>query len=57
MILSASASYIAVPTALRFAIPEARPVLYFGMSVGMTFPLNIIVGIPVYVHAARVALR
>jgi hypothetical protein len=56
MILSASASYIAVPAALRFAIPEARPALYFGMSLGVTFPLNILVGIPVYVHAARLAL-
>jgi hypothetical protein len=57
MILSASASYIAVPAALRFAIPEARPALYFGMSLGVTFPLNILVGIPVYVYAARLALR
>jgi hypothetical protein len=57
MILSASASYIAVPAALRFAIPEARPALYFGMSLGVTFPLNILVGIPVYVYAARMALR
>jgi hypothetical protein len=56
MILSASASYIAVPAALRFAIPEARPALYFGMSLGVTFPLNILVGIPVYVYAARLAL-
>jgi hypothetical protein len=57
MILAASASYIAVPAALRFAIPEARPALYFGMSLGVTFPLNILVGIPVYVYAARLALR
>jgi len=57
MILSASASYIAVPAALRYAIPEARPALYFGMSLGVTFPLNILVGIPVYVYAARLALR
>jgi hypothetical protein len=57
MILSASASYIAVPAALRFAIPEARPALYFGMSLGVTFPLNILVGIPVYVYAAQQALR
>jgi hypothetical protein len=56
MILSASASYIAVPAALRFAIPEARPALYFAMSLGVTFPLNILVGIPVYVYAARLAL-
>jgi hypothetical protein len=56
MILSASAFYIAVPAALRFAIPEARPALYFGMSLGVTFPLNILAGIPIYVYAARLAL-
>ena len=42
MVLAASASYIAVPAVLRFAIPEASPSLYFGMSLGITFPLNII---------------
>jgi hypothetical protein len=52
MVLSASASYIAVPAVLRQAIPEANPSLYFGMSLGMTFPLNILVGIPLYVQAA-----
>ena len=52
MVLSASASYIAVPAVLRHAIPEANPTLYFGMSLGMTFPLNILVGIPLYVQAA-----
>jgi hypothetical protein len=52
MVLSASASYIAVPAVLRHAIPEANPSLYFGMSLGMTFPLNILVGIPLYVQAA-----
>jgi len=52
MVLSASASYIAVPAVLRHAIPEANPTLYFGMSLGMTFPLNILLGIPFYVQAA-----
>jgi len=52
MVLSASASYIAVPAVLRQAIPEANPTLYFGMSLGMTFPLNILLGIPLYVQAA-----
>jgi len=52
MVLSASASYIAVPAVLRHAIPEANPSLYFGMSLGLTFPLNILLGIPLYVHAA-----
>lgn len=48
MVLAASASYIAVPAVLRTAIPEAKPSLYFGMSLGITFPLNLLVGIPCY---------
>lgn len=52
MVLAASASYIAVPAVLRYAIPEAKPSLYFGMSLGITFPFNIIVGIPLYVGVA-----
>jgi hypothetical protein len=53
MVLAASASYIAVPAVIRHAIPEANPSLYFGMSLGLTFPFNILVGIPLYVHAAQ----
>ena len=53
MVLSASASYIAVPAVIRHAIPEANPTLYFGMSLGLTFPLNILAGIPLYVHLAQ----
>jgi hypothetical protein len=56
MTLAASASYIAVPAALRQAIPEARPALYFGMSLGVTFPFNILLGIPLYSALARWAL-
>ncbi len=56
MTLAASASYIAVPAVLRFAIPEANPSLYFGLSLGLTFPLNIIFGIPFYAAIARVCL-
>ena len=52
MVLAASASYIAVPAVLRQAIPEANPSLYFGMSLGLTFPFNILVGIPLYTHLA-----
>lgn len=52
-VLAASASYIAVPAALRHAIPEARPPLYFGMSLGVTFPINILLGIPLYTAAAH----
>jgi hypothetical protein len=53
MVLAASASYIAVPAVLRYAIPEANPSLYFGLSLGITFPLNILVGIPLYTHVAQ----
>lgn len=56
MTLAASASYIAVPAALRFAIPEANPSLYVGLSLGITFPLNILVGIPAYAAIASAAL-
>lgn len=53
MVLAASASYIAVPAALRHAIPEANPSLYFGLSLGVTFPLNIVIGIPAYLATAN----
>ena len=53
MVLSASASYIAVPAVIRHAIPEARPSLYFGMSLGLTFPFNILLGLPLYLAAAQ----
>ncbi len=53
MVLAASASYIAVPAVVRQAIPEANPSLYFSMSLGLTFPFNILVGIPLYVQQAQ----
>jgi hypothetical protein len=53
MVLAASASYIAVPAVIRHAIPEANPSLYFGMSLGLTFPFNILVGIPLYAQVAQ----
>jgi hypothetical protein len=56
MVLAASASYIAVPAVLRYAIPEANPSLYFGMSLGITFPLNILLGIPFYTSVAAAVL-
>lgn len=49
-ILCASASYIAVPAAMRLAVPEANPSLYIPMAIGITFPLNILVGLPVYLQ-------
>lgn len=56
MVLSASASYIVVPAVLRYAISEANPSLYFGLSLGITFPMNILFGIPLYIIAAKWAL-
>lgn len=47
-ILAASASYIAVPAAMRLAAPKADPGLYIPMALGVTFPFNITVGIPLY---------
>jgi len=47
-ILAASASYIAVPAAMRLAAPKADPGLYIPMALGVTFPLNITLGMPLY---------
>tara|TARA_R110002167_G_scaffold12126_13_gene51977 strand:- start:456 stop:1454 length:999 start_codon:yes stop_codon:yes gene_type:complete len=46
--LAASASYIAVPAAMRVALPEARPSIYLTLSLGVTFPFNLTIGIPLY---------
>lgn len=53
MVLASSASYIAVPAVLRHALPEVNPALYMGMSLGITFPFNIILGIPLYTILAK----
>ncbi len=53
MVLSASASYIAVPAAMRVALPEANPSLYLTLSLGVTFPFNLTLGIPLYVAVAQ----
>ncbi len=53
VVLAASASYIAVPAVVRYAIPEANPTLYFSLSLGITFPLNILLGIPLYTEVTR----
>jgi hypothetical protein len=47
-ILAASASYIAVPAAMRLAAPKADPGLYIPMALGITFPFNITIGMPLY---------
>jgi hypothetical protein len=50
--LSASASYIAVPAAMRLALPRANPSLSLSLALGITFPFNLVLGIPLYVAAA-----
>lgn len=52
-ILAASASYIAVPAAMRMALPEADPSIYLTMSLGITFPFNILIGIPLFGNVAQ----
>ncbi|WP_315778110.1 MULTISPECIES: sodium-dependent bicarbonate transport family permease [unclassified Bradyrhizobium] len=52
MTLAASASYIAVPAALRLALPEANAAIPLTLSLGITFPFNLLVGIPLYIGAA-----
>ncbi|MCG8560048.1 MAG: sodium-dependent bicarbonate transport family permease [Hyphomicrobiales bacterium] len=56
MTLSASASYIAVPAAMRLALPEASPSIYLTLSLGVTFPFNLTIGIPLYIAAATLML-
>ena len=46
MVLCASASYIAVPAAMRMTVPQANPSLYISTALGVTFPFNIVVGLP-----------
>lgn len=47
-ILAASASYIAVPPAMRMGVPEANPSYYLTLALGVTFPFNVLVGIPLF---------
>jgi len=54
--LYASASYIAAPAAMRIAVPEANPALSIGAALGITFPFNLLVGIPLY-HWLAVKLQ
>lgn len=51
-VLAASASYIAVPAAMKIAVPKANPGLYLPMALGVTFPINITIGFPVYLYFA-----
>ena len=57
MVLAASASYIAVPAAMRLALPHAKASIYIPMSLAVTFPFNIAIGIPLYYSAAAMFLK
>ena len=52
MVLAGSASYIAVPAAMRVALPDANPSVYLTLSLGVTFPFNLTIGIPAWVAVA-----
>ena len=56
-VLCASASYIAVPAAMRLTLPEANPSLYVTAALAVTFPFNIIVGIPLYLYSIGMLWR
>ncbi|MFZ9567730.1 MAG: sodium-dependent bicarbonate transport family permease [Vulcanococcus sp.] len=56
VVLCASASYIAVPAAMRMTVPEANPSFYISTALGLTFPFNIIVGIPLYMGLVNVLI-
>ena len=56
MVLCASASYIAVPAAMRVALPEANPSIYLTLSLGVTFPFNLTLGIPLYLSLASLVI-
>lgn len=56
MVLCGSASYIAVPAAMRLALPEAKAAIYLPLSLAITFPFNITLGIPLYLWAAQAVL-
>jgi hypothetical protein len=56
MTLSASASYIAVPAAMRVALPQAQPSIYLTLSLAVTFPFNLTLGIPLYAAVASAVL-
>jgi hypothetical protein len=54
-VLAASASYIAVPAAMRISVPQANPTLSLTASLGITFPFNVLIGVPLYWTFAQLA--
>lgn len=55
--MAASASYIAAPPAVRLTLPEANPTLYLTCSLGITFPFNLVIGIPLYYQFAQMLMQ
>ncbi len=51
--LAASSSYIAVPAAMRLALPQAQPSIYLTLSLGVTFPFNLTLGLPIYLYLGQ----
>lgn len=56
-VLTASASYIAVPAAMRIAVPEAKEAIYLPISLGVVFPFNVMIGVPLYYYFYTWILR
>ncbi len=52
-VLAASASYIAVPAAMKLTVPKANPGLFLPMALAITFPMNITIGLPIYFHRVQ----
>jgi hypothetical protein len=52
-ILAASASYIAVPAAMKITVPKANPGLFLPMALAITFPVNITIGMPIYFYIVQ----
>ena len=57
MVLAASASYIVVPAAMRLSLPKANPAIYVTLSLAVTFPFNLVAGIPIYFAIAQAWLH
>jgi len=53
-VLAASASYIGVLAVMRMAVPKANPSIYLTLTLGVTFPFDVVIGVPLYYHFAQV---
>ncbi len=55
--MAGSASYIAAPSAVRVALPQANPAYYLTLALGITFPFNLAFGIPLFLYLAELMRR